>query len=103
MLGGGATLGIVAQVLILLPVLRAAGVRFRPRYDFRGSGLGHTLRLGIWTVLFVVVNQVAYTVVVRLASGGTAQAACGQVAPPPPSPLADRAPATRCTPRRSCS
>jgi putative peptidoglycan lipid II flippase len=78
-LGGGATLGIVAQVLILLPVLRAAGVRFRPRYDFRGSGLGHTARLGIWTVLFVVVNQVAYTVVVRLASGGTAQAACGHL------------------------
>ena len=75
-LGGGATLGIVAQVLILLPVLRAAGVRFRPRYDFRGSGLGHTMRLGIWTVLFVVVNQVAYTVVVRLASGGTARSAC---------------------------
>jgi putative peptidoglycan lipid II flippase len=77
-LGGGATLGIVAQVLILLPVLRAAGVRFRPRTDFRGSGLGHTLRLGTWTVLFVVVNQVAYTVVVRLASGGTAQVACTQ-------------------------
>ncbi|HET7070831.1 MAG TPA: murein biosynthesis integral membrane protein MurJ [Nocardioides sp.] len=77
-LGGGATLGIVAQVLVLLPVLKAAGVRFRPRSDLRGSGIGHTLRLGIWTVLFVVVNQVAYTVVVRLASGGTAQAACGQ-------------------------
>ncbi len=42
-----------------------------PRFDFRGSGLGHTLRLGVWTVLFVVVNQVAYTVVVRLASRGT--------------------------------
>ena len=26
----------------------------------------------VWTVLFVVVNQIAYTVVVRLASGGTA-------------------------------
>jgi putative peptidoglycan lipid II flippase len=78
-LGGGATLGIIAQVLILLPVLRAAGVRFRPRYDFRGSGLGHTLRLGSWTVLFVVVNQIAYTVVVRLASGGTAQAVCGHL------------------------
>jgi putative peptidoglycan lipid II flippase len=76
-LGGGATLGIAAQVLILVPVLRAAGVSFRLRYDFRGSGLGHTARLGIWTVLFVVVNQVAYTVVVRLASGGTAQAHCG--------------------------
>ena len=75
-LGGGATLGIVAQVLILLPVLKAAGVSFRPRYDFRDSGLGHTLRLGVWTVLFVIVNQVAYTVVVRLASGGTARSTC---------------------------
>ena len=78
-LGGGATLGIVAQVLVLLPVLRAAGVRFSPRYDFRGSGLGHTLRLGWWTVLFVVVNQVAYTVVVRLASGGTARSVCEHI------------------------
>jgi putative peptidoglycan lipid II flippase len=75
-LGLGSTLGIVAQFLILLPFLRAVGVRFRPRYDFRNSGLGHTLRLGIWTVLFVVVNQAAYVVVVRLASGGTADTAC---------------------------
>jgi putative peptidoglycan lipid II flippase len=75
-LGGGATLGIVAQVLILLPVLKAAGVRYRPRFDLRGSGLGHTARLGTWTVLFVIVNQIAYTVVVRLASGGTARSVC---------------------------
>jgi len=47
-------------------------VTFRPRFDFRGTGLGHTLRLGTWTLLFVVVNQVAYAVVVKLASGGTA-------------------------------
>jgi putative peptidoglycan lipid II flippase len=79
-LGGGATLGIAAQVLILLPVLKAAGVSFRPRFDFRDSGLGHTLRLGIWTVLFVIVNQVAYTVVVRLASGGTARSSCQDLA-----------------------
>ncbi len=45
-LGLGSTLGIAVQVLVLLPYLRAAGVRFRPRYDFRHSGLGHTLRLG---------------------------------------------------------
>jgi len=76
LLGLGATLGIVAQVVVLLPYLRAAGVRFRARYDFRNAGLAHTLRLGMWTVLFVVVNQVAYTVVVRLASGGTASTAC---------------------------
>ena len=72
LLGLGATFGIVAQFLVLLPFLRAAGVRYRPRFDFRGTGLGHTLRLGVWTVLFVIVNQIAYTVVVRLASTGTA-------------------------------
>ncbi|MBI2245414.1 MAG: murein biosynthesis integral membrane protein MurJ, partial [Nocardioides sp.] len=53
------------------------GFRYRPRFDFRGTGLGHTLRLGVWTVLFVIVNQVAYTVVVRLASSGTASSADG--------------------------
>ncbi|WKN48533.1 murein biosynthesis integral membrane protein MurJ [Nocardioides sp. Arc9.136] len=74
-LGLGSTLGIAAQLLILLPYLRAAGFSYRPRFDFRGTGLGHTLRLGIWTVLFVIVNQVAYTVVVRLASSGTADGA----------------------------
>jgi putative peptidoglycan lipid II flippase len=71
LLGLGSTLGIAAQFLILVPYLRRAGLSFRPRFDFRGSGLGHTFRLGVWTVLFVVVNQIAYTVVVRLASSGT--------------------------------
>ena len=71
LLGLGSTVGIVVQLLVLVPYLRAAGFRYQPRFDFRGSGLGHTLRLGVWTVLFVVVNQVAYTVVVRLASHGT--------------------------------
>ena len=77
LLGLGSTLGIVAQCLVLLPYLRAAGITPRLRFDLRGSGLGHTLRLGSWTVAFVVVNQIAYTVVVRLASSGTAEAAAG--------------------------
>ncbi len=77
LLGLGSTLGIVVQLLILLPYLRAAGFRYRPRFDFRGTGLGHTFRLGAWTLGFVLVNQIAYTVVVRLASGGTA-ASLGQ-------------------------
>ncbi|WP_246005045.1 murein biosynthesis integral membrane protein MurJ [Nocardioides marmorisolisilvae] len=72
LLGIGSTIGIAVQFLILIPYLKRSGFSYRPRFDFRHSGLGHTLRLSIWTVLFVVVNQVAYTVVVRLASGGTA-------------------------------
>jgi putative peptidoglycan lipid II flippase len=77
LLGLGSTAGIVAQFVILLPYLKASGFQYRPRFDFRGTGLGHTLRLGVWTVLFVIVNQVAYTVVVKLASGGTASSAEG--------------------------
>jgi putative peptidoglycan lipid II flippase len=71
LLGLGSTLGIVVQFLVLVPYLKAAGFSYRPRFDFRGTGLGHTFRLGMWTVLFVVVNQIAYTVVVRIASSGT--------------------------------
>lgn len=75
-LGLGSTLGIVAQCAILVPYLRAAGYSYRPRFDLRGTGLGHTLRLGVWTLLLVLVSQLAYLVVVRLASTGTA-VACG--------------------------
>jgi putative peptidoglycan lipid II flippase len=78
LLGIGSTVGIVVQFLVLVPYLRAAGFRYRPRFDFRGSGLGHTLRLGVWTVLFVIVNQIAYTVVVRLASNGAASGQTGE-------------------------
>jgi len=74
LLGLGSTMGIVAQLLVLLPYLRRAGFTFRPRFDLKGTGLGHTLRLGIWTVAFVIVNQIAYTVVVNLASSGPAEA-----------------------------
>ena len=38
-----------------------------PRHRSRATPCGS----GVWTVLFVVVNQIAYTVVVRIASSGT--------------------------------
>jgi putative peptidoglycan lipid II flippase len=77
LLGLGSTVGIAVQFLILVPYLRRAGFHYRPRLDLRGTGLGHTLRLGIWTVLFVVVNQVAYVVVQKLATSGAVAAPDG--------------------------
>jgi len=71
LLGIGPTLGIATQAAILVPYLRRAGFRFRPRFDFRGTGLGKTLRLGGWTLGFIVANQVAYIVVQRLGTSGT--------------------------------
>ena len=77
LLGLGSTLGIVAQCAVLVPYLRASGFTYRPRFDFRDPELRRTLSLGIWTVLFVVVTQSAYLVVVNLASGGGAVGAPG--------------------------
>ena len=69
MLGVGVTLGIIAQTVALIPALRAAGLRLRPRFDLRGTGLGHAARLARWTFLYVVCNQLVLIVVVQLASG----------------------------------
>ena len=77
LLGLGSTAGIVAQFLVLLPYLRASGFTYRPRFDFRDPELRKTLSLGVWTVLFVVVTQAAYLVVVRLASGGAVDGGTG--------------------------
>ena len=77
LLGLGSTLGIVAQAALLVPYLKASGFTVRLRLDFRGSGLGHTLRLGMWTIGFVVVNQLAFYVMVHRATAGTAQVVNG--------------------------
>ncbi|MBC9226941.1 murein biosynthesis integral membrane protein MurJ [Aeromicrobium sp. 636] len=69
LLGLGSTLGIAVQALVLVPFLRQVGFRYRPRFDFRGVGLSHTLKLGAWTLAFIVVNQISFFVIVRLASG----------------------------------
>ncbi len=66
LLAGGATLGVAAQALLLVPVLRRTGFRFRVRLDPRGVGLRHAGNLARWTLLFVLVNQVAYAVIVNL-------------------------------------
>ncbi|MET9518991.1 murein biosynthesis integral membrane protein MurJ [Streptomyces sp. NPDC002994] len=78
LLGWGTTAGIAAQALALLPVLRAARFRWRPRFDWRGSGLTRPMRAAGWLVLLVLTNQAAYWVVTRLAtSAGQRAAALG--------------------------
>ncbi|MFC9812784.1 murein biosynthesis integral membrane protein MurJ [Streptomyces virginiae] len=68
LLGLGTTTGIVVQALALIPSLRAARFRWRPRFDWRGSGLGRPLRNAGWTVMLVLTNQIAYWVVTRLST-----------------------------------
>lgn len=68
LLGWGTTAGIVVQTLALVPVLRAAGFRWRPRFDWRGSGLTRPLRSAGWLVMLVLTNQAAYWLVTRLST-----------------------------------
>ncbi|REK73143.1 murein biosynthesis integral membrane protein MurJ [Aeromicrobium endophyticum] len=74
-LGLGSTAAIALQALVLVPYLRRAGFRYRPRFDFRGVGLRHTARLAGWTLMFIVVNQVAFLVIARLATSATIKGA----------------------------
>ncbi|WJV51605.1 murein biosynthesis integral membrane protein MurJ [Streptomyces flavofungini] len=68
LLGVGTTCGIALQALALVPYVREAGFRFRPRFDWRGTGLRKSARAARWTLLFVFVNQVALTVVSNYAN-----------------------------------
>ncbi|MYT34007.1 MULTISPECIES: murein biosynthesis integral membrane protein MurJ [unclassified Streptomyces] len=68
LIGLGTLLGLAVQALAMLPYLREAGVRLRPRFDFRGHGLGKAAGLAKWTLLFVLANQLGLIVVTELAT-----------------------------------
>ena len=69
LLGVGTTLGVVAQALVLVFVLRKVDYVYHPTLKFRGAGLNTAGSLAFWTIGLVAVNQVAYAVIVRLATG----------------------------------
>jgi len=74
LLGIGTLLGLVVQSLAMLPYLRDAGFKFRPRFDWRGHGLGKAAKLAKWTFLFVLANQAGMLVVTQLATWAGADA-----------------------------
>lgn len=57
-LGGSATLGVVAQALCLLLPMRRARVSFRPDFRFRGTHFGSTSKVAAWTFATLGVSQV---------------------------------------------
>lgn len=73
-LGIGTTLGIVIQSLLLLPFIKGSGLTLKLRFDWRGSGLGKSIKLGSWTLLSVLISQIGFLITVNLAtrSGVTA-------------------------------
>ena len=68
LLGGCFTVGIVVQTLILIPFYRRTGFHYRPRWDLKGTGLGHTFHLAKWMMGYVALTLIAQVVVTRLAT-----------------------------------
>ncbi len=69
-LGAGTTAGVLVQFLVLVPSLVRADLwRLTPRLDLRDPALRSVGRLGSWTLLVVLANQIALYVVLALAFG----------------------------------
>jgi putative peptidoglycan lipid II flippase len=68
LLGVGTTLGIAAQALVLLPVLRRAGVPLRLRWGLRQTGLREAGTLGLWVIGYVAISQVGVLVATNVAN-----------------------------------
>ncbi|MFO7690978.1 MAG: murein biosynthesis integral membrane protein MurJ [Cryobacterium sp.] len=71
-LAGSATLGVVAQALVLFYFWRRIGLRYRPDFQFRGVGLGAAGKMASWTfgmLLLTTAAGIAETQVATLATG----------------------------------
>ncbi|WP_262927836.1 murein biosynthesis integral membrane protein MurJ [Microbacterium sp. NIBRBAC000506063] len=68
LLGGTATLGIVAQAVVLLLFWKRTGLSLRPDFRWRGVGLAQTGKLAGWTFLMVIAGQLAGLVQTRIAN-----------------------------------
>lgn len=68
LVAGFSTIGVLSQTAILLvPVFRLK-LGLRPRFGWRGVGLGHAARLSVWTLLTAAVGQLAFLYVMRIAT-----------------------------------
>jgi putative peptidoglycan lipid II flippase len=67
-LGGSATLGVVAQALVLFYFWRRIGLRYRPDFAWRGVGLGAAGKMASWTFGMLILTTIAGVVETRVAT-----------------------------------
>lgn len=81
LLGLGTTAGIVAQAAVLIVALKRVGFSFRPRFDLRNARLGEMAKAGVWTIGYVVVTQLGFVLITRLASAAGNEVAGHGISP----------------------
>ncbi|GAA4193956.1 hypothetical protein GCM10022219_16480 [Microbacterium oryzae] len=73
LLGGIATLGIVAQTAVLVLFWRRTGLSIRPDFHWRGIGLRAVGKLAGWTFLMMLIGQALSAYQQTLLSGASSQ------------------------------
>ncbi len=73
-LAGVSTLGIVSQAVILFWPLHRLGIRYRPDFQWRNSGLGDVGRAGSWVLALMITGLVPFMILVNIAAGATQRA-----------------------------
>ena len=74
LLGFGTTLGIITQTAALIPALRRAGFRWRPRFDFRRDEVAEIRRMAAPLFGYIATTQVSLLVVQNVANAASAHA-----------------------------
>lgn len=68
MLAGTATLGIVVQSAVLLIPVHRLGLNLRPKFGWRGTGLGATAKVAVWTMGTMIIGNLSFIVILRVAT-----------------------------------
>lgn len=68
LVAGFSTIGVISQTAILLVPLLRLKLGLRPRFGWRGVGLGQAAKLSVWTLLTAAVGQLAFLYVMRVAT-----------------------------------
>lgn len=71
LLAGTATLGVATQALVLLVPLWRSGFRWRPRFGFRGVGLGAASRMATWMFAVVGLSQAGMLLITNVLNQAT--------------------------------
>ena len=79
-LAGSATLGVVAQAVVLYYFWRRIGLSYRPDFRFRGVGLGAAGRTATWTFGMLLLTTGAGLVETIVVSGATGKASVAVLA-----------------------
>ncbi len=79
-LGVGTTLGFVAQVVFLIPVIKKTQIKIRARFDWKDPEIRKSLHLATWTLAFAAISQLSYLVTVNLSTSAAVRAAKAGIA-----------------------